>query len=765
MTLTTTYQKIATGSSKSYNGVTGYLELWAKYDSQSIENNKSNVSVELCLVVTGGYIGNYQATYWSISGDLANNGNLGSASYTSRTLGTATGDITHNSDGTKSVTFSGSFNPTAWNSGGGSAYTLTVTGSADLPTIPRSSSITSITGGTLGQTITVAISRASSSFTHNVYCKLGSRTQTLSSSATTSASATLDMNFANGITSGTTQTATMYVETYNGNTLIGTTTSNFTMTVPSSVVPTISSVTKSDTASLATTYGGYVQGKSNLRIQTSASGAYSSSISSCTVKLKSGSSVLRTLTGTDVTVSGISYTGTITIEVFVTDSRGRSSTTNSSTISVLAYSNPNITLFTAERLNDDSTVTLKWNASITALNNNNSKNFKIQYRQKGTTTWNDLTSTYTSAYTYSNNGYTTTKDDNYGWEFRLIAWDNFVTSSNPSSKEAEVGTAFELMNFGSNGKSIGFGQVATGTNTFECDLIPSFSKDATFSENVSVGGKLVIPKSDSITTTGLFNDAGQILFQSYVNNNAILNAGGGGLYLGYQNTTYLDLLRNKATLDNSGNFATIGNITSDSVNITAIAKKLGTIQQLGSSDDLNDKKDVLGFYYCNGSLNRPAANGYLMIQSVGSSYVQQFYQVYNASALYTRVCTNGTWNAWKRIPYSSELPNAGIETNGTYIKFPNISYQICMVKKEFTLSSNTTTLGTSGSVYYKTESWTFPVAFTSAPFVIATSLDRDTGVYGATVEPPTTTAVNITAYGPASGRAAGYYAIAIGPYA
>ena len=141
MELTTSFQKIATGTSKTYGQATGYLELWAKYNSQDVANNKSNVTVELRLVVTVGYIGNYQATYWSISGDLSASGNLGSGSYTSRTLGTATGDITHESDGTKSVSFSGSFNPTAWGS------SMSVSGSATLPTLhtPPTLSLTSVT--------------------------------------------------------------------------------------------------------------------------------------------------------------------------------------------------------------------------------------------------------------------------------------------------------------------------------------------------------------------------------------------------------------------------------------------------------------------------------------------------------------------------------------------------------------------------------------------------------------------------------------------
>ena len=135
--LTTSFQKIGTGTSKSFNYATGYLELWAKHNGQSIANNYTSVTVELRLVVSGGYIGNYQSTYWSIGGSLSNDGDIGSGSHRSQTLGSATGNIYHNSSGSGSVSFSGGFNPTAW------GITLDVSGSATLPSIPRQANITS----------------------------------------------------------------------------------------------------------------------------------------------------------------------------------------------------------------------------------------------------------------------------------------------------------------------------------------------------------------------------------------------------------------------------------------------------------------------------------------------------------------------------------------------------------------------------------------------------------------------------------------------
>lgn len=135
--LTKEFQKIATGASQQFGYATGYLELWAKYNSQDIAKNTTNYTVELRLVVYGGYIGNYQATYYSLSstGLSDSSGNSGSGDYTSRTITSITGNVTHDEKGTKSITSSGSFSPTAW------GKTLSISGSADLPAIPRVSDI------------------------------------------------------------------------------------------------------------------------------------------------------------------------------------------------------------------------------------------------------------------------------------------------------------------------------------------------------------------------------------------------------------------------------------------------------------------------------------------------------------------------------------------------------------------------------------------------------------------------------------------------
>lgn len=459
--------QVTSGSfeTNKYQGSTGQKGLkleWSR-TSTSIDSNYSRIHWVWKGAGTGSTYHELRNSYLNINGTRVYTQPSGKINlYVGTKVAEGDIDIPHNADGTK--TFSAD--------GGGGVYTSAVnctgSGSWELETIPRASTF-SISGGTLNQTITISISRASSSFTHRVYCVLGNTTQTFSNSATTSASGTLSLDFANEITNSTTATATMCVETYNNGTYIGSNSSQFTITVPSSIVPTISSVTKTDTANYLSTYGAYVQGKSNLRVQTSSNGSYGSSINSTVVNIKSGNSTLRTLSGSDVTLPNISYTGTLTVEVIITDSRNRTAT-NTSTITVASYSNPVISLFSAERLNNNSTVTVKISASITNINssNANTKSYKLYAREKGTSSWGSALINNSSNYTYTNNSYTVTKDENKSWEFKLDVKDAFTTTT----QIVEVGTVFELTNYGSNGTTIAFGKVAdtNKSNAFECEL-------------------------------------------------------------------------------------------------------------------------------------------------------------------------------------------------------------------------------------------------------------------------------------------------------
>ena len=105
--------------------------------------------------------------------------------------------------------------------------------------------------------------------------------------------------------------------TYSGSTKIGSAVSkNFTLTVPSTVVPTISAVTLTEAVpDLAAQFGGYVQNKSKIAVKITAAGALSSTIKSYKTTIQGAN-----YTAASFTSGTLSQSGTSTVTITVTDS-------------------------------------------------------------------------------------------------------------------------------------------------------------------------------------------------------------------------------------------------------------------------------------------------------------------------------------------------------------------------------------------------------------------------------------------------------------
>lgn len=331
-TLTTSYQKIATGSSKTFGYATGYLELWAKYNSQDIANNTTNYSVQLRLVVTGGYIGNYQATNYSLSstGLTTSSGNLGTGDFTSRTIATITGNVTHNSDGTKSISSSGSFNPTAW------GISISVSGSATLPTIPRKSGV-SASSPYIGDGVSISIDRKASAFRETLSYKIGSLTgviveKTSNTVVVFNTSSIADQIYAQ-IPNAKEISGTITCDTYSGNTLIGTSTTNFNLYAKESVCKPDVDATIVDTNDRATALTGsntkFIKYISKPKVTVNATAKKSATIKSYSINLNDG----QIQNVKEYTFPKINSNK---VTVSTTDSRGYSNS-NSKTIDIIDY--------------------------------------------------------------------------------------------------------------------------------------------------------------------------------------------------------------------------------------------------------------------------------------------------------------------------------------------------------------------------------------------------------------------------------------------
>ena len=365
-------------------------------------------------------------------------------------LSSGTTRIYHNADGTKSFGADG----------GAGIYTTDVNGSGswDLPTIPRASSF-SVTGNTLNSQISVSISRASNNFTHTLIYQLGSITRQYTG-LTTSASFTPPITDANEFPSNaSSKNATLTLITYNGGTEIGRKAIDYTLYLGSETDynPTFT-YTLSDSENLD--YGSYVQNVSKLSGVISATAKYGASIKSYSIRFDDNIYTSANFT----TSKPISRSGNVTGTIVVTDTRDKT-TTQTFTISVLAYNKPTINSFSVVR--DDTTPS---NAigdidiSVTSLGNNNSKTFLLKYKSS-----NDLS--YTTIQ-LSNSSYsldtqqTLVISENYSYEFVLVISDDFYTTE----RTINITSAFALMNFNSSGKGIAFGKVSERNNAMEIQM-------------------------------------------------------------------------------------------------------------------------------------------------------------------------------------------------------------------------------------------------------------------------------------------------------
>lgn len=238
-------------------------------------------------------------------------------------LASGSSTINHNSDGTKTLPVSCTFNPN-----NGLHGTITVTGSLGLTTIPRSSSVR-VSAGVIGSPIAININRQNPSFKHTVRYKWAGKSGTIASNVDTSTNWTIPLDFANDIPKSASGTGTIYVDTYSGSTKTGTQSTTFTASVPGNIKPTFSGVTLSDlngaAQNLIPSGNTFIQVISNIKVAfNGAVGSYGSSITGYYAEIV-GKNQSTSSNGGSLGI--MNYHGTIKIRASVSDSRGRWSDT------------------------------------------------------------------------------------------------------------------------------------------------------------------------------------------------------------------------------------------------------------------------------------------------------------------------------------------------------------------------------------------------------------------------------------------------------
>lgn len=344
-----------------------YLNVYVDQGSQNISGNSTTVSWRVTVSRTGAYYtynqnGDSTLTV-TIDGQQVHSSNpRWGTSGEEVELARGSQNVSHNSDGAKSVSISANFNPN-----NGIHGRIVTTGNLGLTTIPRSSSV-SFGTGTIGSALAITINRSSSGFTHTLRYAWGSKSGTIATNVGTSYSWTIPMDFCNDVPNAISGQGTIYVDTYNGGTKIGEQAVTLIANVPDSVRPTLSSINLSDGNTAAgQLFSGntFVQIISNIKVAFSgASGAYGSTITGYRAEIV-GRSQATTTNGGSLGI--MNYNGQATVRATVTDSRGRTSTAKDVTITILEYFAPYLN-FSAMRTGEtNSTITLTQNARIAPL--------------------------------------------------------------------------------------------------------------------------------------------------------------------------------------------------------------------------------------------------------------------------------------------------------------------------------------------------------------------------------------------------------------
>lgn len=444
---------------------------------QSVANNNSVITCTHKLVCNWGFdlyigprsnsctVGGVKQTFTSSSISTAGN--------TTITLGTTKHTVGHNADGTKAVTINSTFNIQATLS---KKYkeSISVSGSITLDTIPRASQPSCVTWpehtqnvGDFGDTISIHMNRRADVFTHTVSYKFGEANGTIATGVTTGTTWTIPLELMDLLPSSTKGSGTIFVDTYNGSTLIGTKSCGFTATVPASVKPACS-LTLDDVSGWDNTYGSPVQSLSKIKIKVNAQLAYSSPISACSI-----SAAGTTYNTAEATTGILQSSGEVPVSATVTDKRGRKGSA-SYTMNVQAYTVPSITKLAVNRCNENGSendqgeyIRVRISATVTALNNKNTATYTLKYKKSTETSYTSTTlSALANTYAVTDHVQIFPADTNSSYDVVLEVEDRH----NTTTRSISASTAFTLMNWGSNGTSLAIGKVAEKANAFECGL-------------------------------------------------------------------------------------------------------------------------------------------------------------------------------------------------------------------------------------------------------------------------------------------------------
>ena len=404
------------------------------------------------------------------------------------------------------------YNPSATASPHGYSYnymqwasvviTITFEDVVSLPTVSSSSA-------SLGSALTISTNRSNNAATHTLSYRFGNASGLIGSDVGDAVSWTPPLSLASEIPSATSGVCTITCNSFINGKMTGSRTCTATLTVPSTVVPSISSVTLQDTnETVAAKIGAFVKSLSTLSVAITAEGVYGSSISSYRTTLDGA-----TYTAASFTAGKkLSAAGNMTLTVNVTDSRGRTAT-YTSTIQVLDYAVPSIRQFSVERCNADGSsaqvdgikARFSFQGSVSPLNNKNSISCVVYYKLKNAEVWTQAYTVNAASYTLaiSNQLLSQTYDALSSYDVKIRLADYFQEAEQAVS----IGTKGVILDFLADGTGIGIGKVAEMPGAIECGWPLKLSEPL----SIAYGGTGAASAENALAALGGVKKAGDTM--------------------------------------------------------------------------------------------------------------------------------------------------------------------------------------------------------------------------------------------------------------
>ena len=314
-----------------------------------------------------------------------------------------------------------------------------------------------------------------------------SATFTLGSYSGTATSTTKTLEYAipiawcNAVPNATTAQANVTCQVKYGGVVYSSFTVKLTVSVPASVVPTVTSITLADRTDtlVPSAWNMFIQHKSGVRVSAiTTAGAYSSTIK--TIKLQVGTqSISQNYSASSLPqIDVITQSGSLTCTVTVTDSRGRTAS-KTATVTFVPYAAPKFTNCVSERclgngeVDNDGTYFKSTTAiSFSTCNGNNTITLTVKYKKTDAVVYGSETTITPGVNTCGNDDL----DTEFSYDVMYSVSDQFCTVTFTDY----ISTAIYLMHFLHGGKGVAFGQKATMENYLDCAFKALFRDDVYF---------------------------------------------------------------------------------------------------------------------------------------------------------------------------------------------------------------------------------------------------------------------------------------------